>query len=200
MNYFKQIEDRFESIEEDSPIQTEQFLRACSTFIAFTDLLGPVLSRAKDSVVGNIRVLRRRYECDTNKYAYMHKLILNDYSQPDGNIYLSIIWLKRAVEFTYHFLSQLITSHHTSLPQDAYYAYGLSLRPYHGFIIRGLVYMLVNIAPSKDTLIETLIQGDEGGREQLFIDIADFIRPMCASLTALNKLLEDLQLFDNTVV
>ena len=200
MNYFKQIENRFESIEENSPIPTAQFLNACSTFIAFTDLLGPVLSRAKDSVVGNINLLRQRYELDTTKYAFIHKLILNKCSEPDPTICLSLIWLKRAVEFIYHFLSQLITSDHTSLPQDAYYAYGLSLKPYHGFIIRGLVYMLVNIAPSKDNLIATLIQGDEGGRGQLFKDIEHYVNSMSTNLTAVNKLLEDHQLFDNTLV
>ena len=200
MTYFKQFENRFQPIEGNSPIPTEQFLSACSTFIVFTDLLGPVLSRAKDSVIWNIKILRQRYECDKTKYAFIHKLILNESSEPDHTVYLSLIWLKRAIEFTYHFLYQLITSNHTSLPQDAYYAYGISLKPYHGFIVRGLVYMLVNIAPSKDNLIDTLIQGDQGGREQLFKDIDEFITPMNTNLSAIDKLLEEHQLIDNTIV
>ncbi|KAI6662021.1 Glycolipid transfer protein-like [Oopsacas minuta] len=200
MNYFQSIPNHFPDIEEGGWIPTDHFLTACNTFITFTDLLGPVLSRAKDSVTVNINILRKRYDRDNTKYMYLHELILDEDSEPDPAIYISLIWLKRAIEFIYIFLKQLTTSTHTSLPQDAYHAYQISLKPYHGFIIRSLVYMLINIAPSKDNLINTLVQGSLGGREQLFLDINEYIKPMATNLRAVDKLLDDNQLVDNTVV
>ena len=199
MNYFQSIPYHFPPVE-DNLISTDLFLTACSTFITFTELLGPVLSRAKNSVLVNINILRERYDLDHTRYSYIHELILNEDSEPDPAIYISLIWLKRAMEFIYHFLLRLTTSTDTTLPQDAYYAYEISLKPYHGFIIRALVYMLINIVPSKESLMDTLVQGAHGGREQLFLDISEYIKRMKDSLRAVDKLLDEYQLVDNRVV
>lgn len=201
MTYFQLLTHRFQPTEEeDSPILTEPFLDACTNFITFSDFLGPVLSRAKENIRGNITPLRERYESDPTLYTSIQQLIYNHTADPDEASVISLIWLKRAVEFVYHFLQKLISSPLTSLPQDAYHAYELSLRPFHGWIVRGLVYMLINIAPSKESLVQTLAQGDPGGRERLFVDIEEFIRPMGSNLAVLNKFLADNQLSDNTVV
>ena len=199
MNYFQSIPYHFPPVE-DNLISTDLFLTACNTFITFTDLLGPVLSRAKDSVMVNINILRERYDLDHTRYSYIHELILDEESEPDPTMYLSLIWLKRAMHFIYHFLLRLTTSTDTTLPQDAYHAYEMSLKPYHGFIIRALVYMLINIAPNKESLIDTLVQGAPGGSEQLFLDITEYIKRMEDNLRAVDKLLDEYQLVDNRVV
>lgn len=199
MNYFQSIQHHFPPVE-DNLISTALFLTACNTFITFTDLLGPVLSRAKDSVLVNISILRERYDLDHTKYSYIHELILDEDSEPVPDMYLSLIWLKRAIEFIYHFLLRLTTSTDTTLPQDAYHAYEISLKPYHGFLIRALVYMLINIAPSKENLFDTLVQGAPGGREQLFVDISEYIKKMEDNVRGVDKVLDEYQLVDNRVV
>ena len=60
--------------------------------------------------------------------------------------------------------------------------------------------MLINIAPSKENLFDTLVQGAPGGREQLFVDISEYIKKMEDNLRGVDKVLDEYQLVDNRVV
>lgn len=74
---------------------------------------------------------------------------------------IGALWLMRAVLFNTRFVELLTEAARHDAAHCAKTAYAEVLKPYHGFLISGVVSMAMGMVPSRESLIETFGFSDE---------------------------------------
>eukprot|EP00920_Eleutheroschizon_duboscqi_P037766 GHVT01090428.1.p1 GENE.GHVT01090428.1~~GHVT01090428.1.p1 ORF type:complete len:135 (-),score=20.58 GHVT01090428.1:247-651(-) len=112
------------------------------------------------------------------------------YNKKSGIV--SLLWMKRALDFILQFLEKLmITGLEKTSYDNAREAYEFVLKPYHGWLVANIVIVAFNLCPTREQLRERLgFTGVEDSKEkvQKLLDVARYAAADVANEFQIKKL------------
>ncbi|EDV26427.1 uncharacterized protein TRIADDRAFT_54405 [Trichoplax adhaerens] len=162
LTFFSVKSNRFDLIVlgADGGIPSQPFLAACTEIISFLDIIGPTaFAPVKIDINGNIKKLQQKFYSKSSAYQTLQLMIMSEVEAKTTTVKNSatdaLLWLKRALEFIYHFLHRF-SSGEQDLVAAANYAYGKALKRFHGWMIRGVFSLACRAIPLRKDLIIAL--------------------------------------------
>nr|XP_056713564.1 pleckstrin homology domain-containing family A member 8 [Euleptes europaea] len=209
--FFSTMKNRFNDIDllEDSGIPTEEFLQACYAIVPVLDKLGStVFAPVKMDFVGNIKKINQKYITNKDEFSTLQKIVLHEVSNEEAQVRNSateaLLWLKRGLKFLKEFLTELMNGE-KNIQTALNNAYGRTLRPYHGWVVRGVFALALRASPTYECLVAALSVGECNNHEELFNrgvqrDLRIYLPAMGKQLDVLDALYEEHGLESDEVV
>ncbi|XP_013389651.1 pleckstrin homology domain-containing family A member 8 isoform X2 [Lingula anatina] len=144
--FFSKMKPRFKDIKLESGggIPVNPFLQACKQVVSIFDKLNSAaFSPVKMDLNGNIRKISLQYDLNPSAKT-LQELVLKEKNagetQLPDSVTQALLWMKRSVHFIQEFIYRLSTgsSELSDVSEAATKAYELSLKPYHGWVVRGM--------------------------------------------------------------
>lgn len=194
--FFSAMESSFVQITEPSTVETAQFLACCRSVLPVFNVLGAtVFAPIKADIQGNIDKLHEKYETDRVGFAKLLDMVQKEVDEgknaTTGRATEALLWLKRALEFILHFLSE-IHANRGELSDCARRAYGKTLKPHHGWLVQGIFTLAVRAMPSMATFKRELAPSPPDASHpayaaQLSADCGEYVAALQLVLEAINR-------------
>lgn len=196
--FFSAMEASFVQLGEPSPstIETAQFLACCRSVLPVFNVLGAtVFAPIKADIQGNIDKLHEKFETDTVGFARLLDMVQREVDEgkdaASGRATEALLWLKRALEFILHFLSE-IHAGNGDLADCAHKAYGRTLKQYHGWFVQRIFGLAVHAMPSMRTFKRELAPSPQDASHphystQLSADCGEYVAALDLVLKAINR-------------
>ncbi|KAJ1326822.1 GLTP domain-containing protein [Microdochium nivale] len=134
--------------ENDNAIETSAFLDAAESLTTMFDALGSVaFSPVKSDMLGNIKKLRERQAAAPGESATVQDLVINELKTKKHVAAEGLLWLVRGLDFTCIALSQNLAKESEELADSFRGAYGATLKPHHGFLVRPVFSAAMSACP-----------------------------------------------------
>jgi len=132
----------------DNAIETTAFLDAAESLTTMFDALGSVaFSPVKSDMLGNIKKLRERQLAAPGESATIQDLVTNEIKEKKHTAAEGLVWLVRGLDFTCIALSQNVAKESEELADSFRNAYGATLKPHHGFLVRPVFSAAMSACP-----------------------------------------------------
>ncbi|KAI0596799.1 het-c [Biscogniauxia sp. FL1348] len=146
--------------DKDNAISTTEFLDAAESLTTMFDALGSVaFSPVKNDMLGNIKKIRDRQNAAPAESAFLQELCLNELKTKKHTATEGLLWLTRGLEFTCIALSQNLAQEAEELSTSFRNAYGETLKPHHGLLIKPVFSAAMSACPYRKDFYPKL--GDE---------------------------------------
>lgn len=162
MSFFASMDHSFKDIvlQEDGGIPTSLFLGACDGILPFFNSIGSTaFAPVKMDVNGNINKLKTKYLTNTAKFKILQNIIQQEINMKTTKVRNSatdaLLWLKRGLAFIYHFLAN-IRDGHKDVAEALNLSYNITLKQYHGWVVKGVFALAVKASPSYNDFIRVL--------------------------------------------
>lgn len=99
----------------------------------------------------------------------------------------ALLWLVRALSFIVKMLDELMVQPEKSMSACVLAGYDVSLKPHHGFMIRGTFQVAVKAAPNRETFIAKL-----GEKEEVFKQLKEATPKLTGLVIRLQEYLESI--------
>ncbi|XP_041374810.1 pleckstrin homology domain-containing family A member 8-like [Gigantopelta aegis] len=172
--FFSEMSPSFTDLmfEEDNGIPVEPYLDACRSLLPLFDKLhSTAFAPVKMDFAGNMKKIQHKYSTDTTRFQTLQKMVLYevDHKQnTDSNsATVALLWLKRGLEFILEFLREFCSGE-TDLTLCAANAYSRSLKPFHGWVVKGVFAVAVKALPYRETFVSHLSVGNCDSQSALF--------------------------------
>ncbi|TVY32934.1 Pleckstrin homology domain-containing family A member [Lachnellula subtilissima] len=134
--------------EKDNAISTTEFLEAAESLTTLFDVLGSVaFTPVKSDMLGNIKKIRDRQLAAPLESATLQDLVINELKTKKHTATEGLVWLVRGLDFTSIALSQNIAVGTEELSTSFRNAYGNTLKPFHGFLIKPVFSAAMSACP-----------------------------------------------------
>ncbi|GBB87438.1 hypothetical protein RclHR1_13900001 [Rhizophagus clarus] len=166
--YFDTIQRNYTDvpITEDG-IETIPFLEATDGLVKLFDLLGSkAFNVVQNDMNGNIEKIRKRYDADPSKSPTLEKLVINEQSEKKRPATEGLLWLKRGLEFTSVALRRSINDESEELSVSFTEAYGGTLKPFHGMVVRPIFALAMKACPYRKDFFQKLGDDQEKVKQQ----------------------------------
>ncbi|KAI1491289.1 het-c [Biscogniauxia mediterranea] len=146
--------------DKDNAISTTEFLDAAESLTTMFDVLGSVaFSPVKNDMLGNIKKIRDRQNAAPAESVFLQELCLNELKTKKHTATEGLLWLTRGLEFTCIALSQNLAQEAEELSTSFRNAYGETLKPHHGLLIKPVFSAAMSACPYRRDFYPKL--GDE---------------------------------------
>ncbi|CAH1789783.1 unnamed protein product [Owenia fusiformis] len=140
------------------------FLEACHAVLPIFDKLSATaFAPVKMDIAGNIKKIRQKFTSDPGKFETLQDIvqyeIKNNQQENSNSATVALLWLKRAVEFIAEFLHEVIRGDE-DLASGASNAYSKTLRPFHGWVVRGVFALALKSVPYRKDFLQHLASVD----------------------------------------
>ncbi|KAK7072887.1 hypothetical protein SK128_020139 [Halocaridina rubra] len=195
-NFFSQLTPVFPTVTEDGKIETVQFLEAGKAFIQIYDQLGTAFYVVKKDMLGNIEKLYKTYSKSPEKYKFLNDLISEERNDPSIYAVDALLWLKRALEFTVHFMNGICSEFEKSESFDkldhlATEAYNSTLKIYHMWLVQNVFKVVVKSVPNRTNLVKALYFGSPGPEEALYRDVRSYVQRLEKNLAVIVQMYDE---------
>ncbi|TVY54923.1 Pleckstrin homology domain-containing family A member 8 [Lachnellula cervina] len=134
--------------EKDNAISTTEFLEAAESLTTLFDVLGSVaFTPVKSDMLGNVKKIRDRQLAAPLESATLQDLVINELKTKKHTATEGLVWLVRGLDFTSIALSQNIAVATEELSTSFRNAYGNTLKPFHGFLIKPVFSAAMSATP-----------------------------------------------------
>ncbi|KAI1340300.1 glycolipid transfer protein [Xylariaceae sp. FL0016] len=134
--------------EKDNAIATTEFLDAAESLTTMFDALGGVaFSPVKSDMLGNVKKLRERQLAAPAESATLQELVINELKTKKHVATEGLVWLVRGLDFTCIALSQNLAKADEELSTSFRNAYGNTLKPHHGLLIKPVFSAAMSACP-----------------------------------------------------
>ncbi|KAM4064698.1 glycolipid transfer protein (GLTP) domain-containing protein [Hirsutella rhossiliensis] len=134
--------------QKGNAIATTEFLDAAESLTTIFDALGSVaFSPVKSDLVGNIKKLRERQLAAPAESENVQDLCRNELKTKKHTATEGLLWLVRGLEFTCIGLSSNIEKPSDELADSFRGAYGDTLKPHHGFLVKPIFSAAMSACP-----------------------------------------------------
>jgi hypothetical protein len=148
--------------ENADAISTTEFLDAAESLTTMFDLLGSVaFSPVKKDVLGNVEKLRKRQLAAPLESRNIQDLVRNELKNKTHTATEGLLWLVRALEFTWIALRENLANHAEELSDSFRGAYGVTLKPHHGMFVKPVFSAAMSACPYRKDFYAKL-GSDEG--------------------------------------
>ncbi|KAI1799685.1 het-c [Daldinia bambusicola] len=159
----------------DNAISTTEFLEAAESLTTMFDVLGSVaFSPVKSDMLGNVKKIRDRQLAAPAESETLQALCLNELKTKKHTATEGLVWLTRGLEFTCIALSQNLAQESEELSASFRNAYGSTLKPHHGILIKPVFSAAMSACPYRKDFYPKL--GDDQAK------VATELRTYLASL------------------
>lgn len=206
MTFFSSPEARFPPLSDDGQLDVVQFLLASRQVVKFIDTLGTTFKLVKSDVNGNVEKLQQKYDSDRERFHYFEAMLQDETTNNNTDLAkVGGLWLKRALEFVYTFLKNMVEEYRKGTPQESLQphlkkAYDDTLHKYHNFITQKLFSIVSVTAPSWSSLMIILSMGTDVKEEQIIDDLELYLESMASNLSVLSNLYVQYKLDSNNKV
>ncbi|ETS63921.1 hypothetical protein PaG_02248 [Moesziomyces aphidis] len=149
--YFEQCRRSFADVPTEGGVDTAAFLEACEGLVKLFDLLGNTAFKVvQNDMNGNIaKVNTRLAQTGVEKSGTLEKLVQNE--GPGGTSKRpateGLMWLLRGLDFTAQAMRNSVNNKNEELATSFTSAYGTTLRPHHGMLIRPVFALAMKACP-----------------------------------------------------
>lgn len=183
-------------LTEDAGIPVEPFLDACKNLLPIFDKLNSTaFAPVKMDFQGNIRKVRTKYSIHPAEFTTLQSIILHEISKKQQHLpssaTMALLWMKRGLEFIAGFLDELKRGEE-NLSVAASTAYATSLKPFHGWVVRGVFAVAVKALPYRSTFISLMNPNDGKVDDQVYLaSLMQDIEAFCCAMDIVIKILND---------
>ncbi|KAI2619150.1 het-c [Hypoxylon sp. NC1633] len=132
----------------DNAIATSDFLDAAEALTTMFDILGSVaFSPVKSDMLGNIKKIRERQLAAPAESENLQALCINELKTKKHTATEGLLWLTRGLDFTCIALSQNLAQGSEELSTSFRSAYGSTLKPHHGILIKPVFSAAMSACP-----------------------------------------------------
>ncbi|KAI1403606.1 het-c [Hypoxylon fuscum] len=134
--------------DNDNAISTSEFLDAAESLTTMFDALGSVaFSPVKSDMLGNVKKLRERQLAAPAESENLQALVINELKTKKHIATEGLLWLSRGLDFTCIALSQNLAQDSEELSTSFRNAYGSTLKPHHGILIKPVFSAAMSACP-----------------------------------------------------
>ncbi|KAI8631908.1 glycolipid transfer protein [Xylariaceae sp. FL1651] len=134
--------------EKDNAIATTEFLDAAESLTTMFDALGSVaFSPVKSDMLGNVKKIRERQLAAPAESETLQALVINELKTKTHKATEGLLWLVRGLDFTCIALSQNLAKADEELSASFRNAYGATLKPHHGILIKPVFSAAMGACP-----------------------------------------------------
>jgi hypothetical protein len=134
--------------EKDNAVSTTEFLEAAESLATLFDVLGSVaFTPVKTDMLGNVKKIRDRQLAAPLDSSSLQSLVSNELKIKKHTATEGLVWLVRGLDFTAIALSKNIDTSSEELSTSFRNAYGSTLKPYHGFMVKPLFSAAMSACP-----------------------------------------------------
>ncbi|KAI1332409.1 glycolipid transfer protein [Xylariaceae sp. FL0255] len=134
--------------EQDNAIGTTEFLEASESLTTMFDALGSVaFSPVKSDMLGNVKKIRERQLAAPAESETLQALVTNEIKSKSHKAAEGLLWLVRGLDFTCIALSQNLAKEGEELSASFRNAYGATLKPHHGMLIKPVFSAAMSATP-----------------------------------------------------
>ncbi|KAI0022488.1 het-c [Xylariomycetidae sp. FL0641] len=132
----------------DNAVATTEFLEAAESLTTMFDALGSVaFSPVKNDMLGNIKKIRERQQAAPSESETLQALVINELKTKKHVAAEGLVWLVRGLDFTCIALSQNLAQESEELSTSFRNAYGNTLKPHHGILIKPVFSAAMSACP-----------------------------------------------------
>jgi len=149
-------------------VDTLAFLQATEGLVGLFDILGSTaFSPVTTDMNGNIKKIRARYLAAPDKSATLETLVVNEQGEKKRTATEGLMWLIRGLKFTAIAIRQNLDNPKEELSESFTAAYGVTLKPYHSFVVKPLFTLAMKACPYRTVFYEKLGSPPERVETQL---------------------------------
>ncbi|XP_033728415.1 pleckstrin homology domain-containing family A member 8-like [Pecten maximus] len=182
--------------EDDGGIPVEPFLRSCRSLVPIFDKFNATtFAPVKMDFQGNIRKMQQKYSTNPSEFCTLQRMVLFEIQSQQHHLSSSatvaLLWMKRGLEFIREIFREMVDGQ-PDLCLAVNNAYSRTLKPFHGWVVRGVFAVAVKALPYKSVFITQLSAPGHTGEGSLFIQslMAD-LENYCAALDEVLRILKD---------
>uniref|UniRef100_T1J5J3 Pleckstrin homology domain-containing family A member 8 n=1 Tax=Strigamia maritima TaxID=126957 RepID=T1J5J3_STRMM len=160
--FFSILQVSFISVVPDERqfIPTKIFLEACRSLTSIFDILGSTtFLPVKLDLNGNINKLYKKYEKNVDGFSTIQELIHSEIdsktTRSSNSATDALLWLKRGLAFIFEILN-IFLSGEQNFTTCGFMAYDKTLKPYHGWVLRGAFALASKALPYRKDFITCL--------------------------------------------
>lgn len=167
--FFDTLQRSFDQVPideaNDNGVSTTEFLEAAEALVTLFDLLGSVaFTPVKNDLLGNIKKIRTRQQAAPAESTTLQALVLNELKSGSHTATEGLVWLLRGLDFTAQALRENLSKPTQELSDSFRAAYGNTLKPHHGFLIKPVFSAAMGATPYRKDFYAKL--GDDEGKIQ----------------------------------
>ncbi|PAA48408.1 hypothetical protein BOX15_Mlig032644g3, partial [Macrostomum lignano] len=159
--FFSLLPASFEDIRlgPGGDVPVVPFLEACGGLVNLIDIFeSTAFLPVRNDVLGNIGKLRAKHDSLSPLAAHALQSLIEaevrlGHSADLNSACVALLWLNRSILFLQLFISKLCDTNGEDLTQAATEAYHGSLKPYHGWVVRGVFSLVIKALPSRSELL-----------------------------------------------
>ncbi|KAI6087747.1 het-c [Hypoxylon rubiginosum] len=134
--------------DNDNAISTSEFLEAAESLTTMFDVLGSMaFSPVKNDMLGNVKKIRERQLAAPAESENLQALVINELKTKKHTATEGLLWLVRGLDFTCIALSQNVAKEAEELSTSFRNAYGSTLKPHHGLLIKPVFSAAMSACP-----------------------------------------------------
>ncbi|KAJ9109009.1 hypothetical protein QFC21_000335 [Naganishia friedmannii] len=146
--FYKTVKRSFKDVQLEGGVQTDQFCEACDAVIQFFDLFkNAAFSVVQNDLSSKIARVRERLEANPRTSQTLEQILIDEKQENVPFATGALTWLLRSLKFTTLGLRLNFANPKEELSTSMTKAYDRTLRPYHGFMIRPLFRLAMNVCP-----------------------------------------------------
>ncbi|KAK4553792.1 hypothetical protein LTR86_009290 [Recurvomyces mirabilis] len=172
--YFDNAKRSFTSVpinaSKDNAISTTEFLEAAESLLGLFAVLGSAaFLPVKNDMAGNITKVRTRQLEAPLQSETLQELCVNELKTKKHVATEGLVWLVRGLDFISQALRRNLTKSSEELSVSFRDAYGNTLKPHHGFLVKPLFSAAMSACPYRKDFYSKL--GDDQPRVQKELDV-----------------------------
>ncbi|KAF7322042.1 Het-c2 protein [Mycena kentingensis (nom. inval.)] len=155
----------FTEVDTTEGIETVKFLDACDGVVElFKRLNSAAFTPVQSDIAGNIDKVRTRYNAEPALCGTLEQLVENEKTVKGRPATEGLMWLLRGLSFTCKGLQNAQAKPQEELSAAFSGAYDLTLKKFHGFLVKGVFALAMKACPTRLTLYTNLAKNvDENG-------------------------------------
>ncbi|OWF42560.1 pleckstrin homology domain-containing family A member 8-like [Mizuhopecten yessoensis] len=196
--FFSTMEPSFMDIklEEDGGIPVQPFLGSCRSLVPIFDKFNATtFAPVKMDFQGNIRKIQQKYSTKPSDFTTLQRMVLFEMRSQQHHLSSSatvaLLWMKRGLEFIRAIFQEMLEGQ-PDLCLAVNNAYSRTLKPFHGWVVRGVFAVAVKALPYKEVFITQLRATGHPGEGSIFLQslMAD-LDSYCTALDEVIRILKD---------
>ncbi|KAF3767346.1 glycolipid transfer protein [Cryphonectria parasitica EP155] len=137
-------------IDADNNISTKEFIEATESLVVIFDYLkASAFSPVKSDISGNATKIDTRFKEAPAESATLQDLVKNELKSKKHTATEGLLWLTRGLDFMYQALSANNKNSSEELSVSFTNAYGETLKPHHGFIVKKVFSAAMGFCPKR---------------------------------------------------
>ncbi|CAH0028951.1 unnamed protein product [Clonostachys rhizophaga] len=175
------------AVDANNRVDTTQFLEATESWTTLFDAIAAVaFSPVKKDMLFNVGRIREQQTAAPAESTTLQDLVENELKSNKQNAADGLLWLIRAIDFTFRALKRTVDNPKEELAESFRISYKETLKPYHPFWIKPVFTASMSLCPYRAAFIANL--GDDA--EQATSELKTHLEALSKIINILSPFIE----------